>query len=270
MSERRASSDGATRRDALRLAGAAGAAGLTALSGCAALGSSVPGESGGGGDVTTTGGSGGGGGTASDDPARVRASTKETPLGTSLAGNPVQGAPDAPVDLYYWSDFQCPFCKRFEKNTRPKLVEGPVADGQVRLVYLELPNIGSASWRAAAHSKCVWRRVKDDDPGTYLDWHEAVYAAQEKPNSGWANRENLLSITESVDGVSRDGVETCLSESEQAVKDTIRADVERAKSHGIAVTPSFLLHDKADEETRQIAGAQPYERFASVLRSMLA
>ncbi|WP_435361120.1 DsbA family protein [Haloarchaeobius sp. DFWS5] len=261
-----------TRRAALTTLGTTG---LSALAGCAALGlgttDSSNERSGAGGTDDSGAPTANGSSQSSSDESNsttVRTSSQTTPLGVSLDGNPVQGSADAPVDLYYWSDFQCPFCKRFEVNTRPKLVQDAVAGGTVRLVYLELPNIGSASFRAAAHSKCVWRQVRDDDPSVYLDWHEAVFDAQEKPNSGWATKERLLGITESVDGVSRDAVASCLDGEKQSVKSSMRADVDRAKDHSIAVTPSFLFHDRDADETQTINGAQPYTRFASVVKSM--
>ncbi len=32
-------------------------------------------------------------------------------------GEPYIGEQDAPVTMAYWSDYQCPFCKRFEQQT---------------------------------------------------------------------------------------------------------------------------------------------------------
>ena len=47
-----------------------------------------------------------------------------------------KGAPDAPAVMIEFSDFECPFCKRFH-DTVKKLVEE--SSGQVRWVYRHFP-----------------------------------------------------------------------------------------------------------------------------------
>ena len=56
--------------------------------------------------------------------------------------------------------------------------------------------------------------------------------------------------------------EACLSDGRQA--DRVRADMEMMKGRGVASTPTFLING------RPILGAQPYERFAKIIREELA
>ena len=196
------------------------------------------------------------------------ASTETTPTGIDLAGNPILGSPDAPVDMYYWSDFQCPFCERFEQDAAPKLLENEVTGGTLRAVYLELPNVGSDSRLAALLAKCVWRQVRDTRPDAYHRWHATVYDEQGDPDSVWASRERLLAITESVEGVDADAVDACLEDHREAVAASVDADVEQAQAHGISVTPGFVLRDRESGETRTLTGAQPYERFEAEVGAM--
>jgi|GEM_PF-360592 len=198
----------------------------------------------------------------------VYASTETTPTGIDLAGNPILGDPDAPVDMYYWSDFQCPFCNRFEQNAAPKLVENEISEGRLRTVFLELPNVGSDSRIAALVAKCVWRQVKDARPDAYHRWHATVYDEQEQPDSGWASREQLLALTESVDGVDADAVDSCLESHREAVAASVEADVEQAGSHGVSVTPGFVLCERDSGETRTLTGAQPYDRFQAEIEAI--
>lgn len=193
--------------------------------------------------------------------ALAYASTETTRTGIDLHGNPVLGDPGAPVDLYYWSDFQCPFCNRFEQNAKPRLVENEVTEGTVRLVVLQLPNIGADSTTAALLAKCVWQQVKDTRPDAYRRWHGTVFDNQEDPNSGWASREQLHSITESVDGVDASAVHSRLNTQREALKKFVEADVDRADAHGISVTPGFVLYGRESGEHQTLTGAQPYSRF---------
>ncbi|MFC6991621.1 DsbA family protein [Haladaptatus sp. GCM10025707] len=196
------------------------------------------------------------------------ASTDTTTFGVDLTGNPLIGSPDAHVDMYYWSDFQCPFCNRFEQNTAPKLIENDVSNGNLRIVLLELPNIGDESTIAAAMSKCVWDQVKADRPDVYYRWHSAVFDAQKEPNSGWAVRENLHAITESVGGVDAEAVHSCLENRRSKMKGWVEQDLEQADEQGIGLTPGFALYNHETENAKRLTGAQPYERFKSEIEKL--
>jgi len=237
------------------LLGGTAAAALSGLAGC----SSITGS----GTETTS--------ESSNSPTSdvsVSASDATTKYGIDLAGNAVVGANDAPVDVYYWTDYQCPFCGRFEKNAFPKLLENHVAEGTVRFVLLQLPNIGEASTTAARLDKCVWRQVSQSNPGAYLDWHAAVFDAQGEPNSGWAKTQNLLEIGESVDGVDIAAANECRKTETEWTKSAIQADVSSATDSGISATPGFVLYNTESGKAGRIVGAQPYDRFESAIRQV--
>lgn len=204
---------------------------------------------------------------AMGDPS-VRASTAETGYGIDLTGNPVLGPNDAPVDVYYWTDYQCPFCGRFEENAFPKLVENYVVPGELRMVLLQFPNIGAASTTAARLDKCVWRQVRQSNPGAYLDWHTAVFDEQEKPNSGWAEAGTLLDIAERVDGVDAEAAESCLQNDTEWAKSAVEADVTAGTDSEINATPGFVLYNPESDKAGRIVGAQPYERFESAIEKV--
>ncbi|WP_433631469.1 DsbA family protein [Halomicrococcus sp. NG-SE-24] len=209
----------------------------------------------------------GSGGDSRDPETLVYASDETTSYGVDLAGNPVMGSPDAPVDLYYWSDYQCPFCKKFEQDTFPKLLEKQIRPGNVRLVILEYPNIGQASETAARMSKCVWRQVREDDPMAFKRWHATMFDEQKKPNSGWAKTQNLLDITASVNGVDASTVESCLKNDAQAVKASVDEDERAGDSKGVQATPTFIFDDPTSNDLApMIEGAQPYPRFEAVIQ----
>ncbi|WP_276300969.1 DsbA family protein [Halorussus lipolyticus] len=234
-------------------------AALSGLAGCSSItGSESPTDS----NPTTAGSE-----SAMGDSA-MHPADGETGFGIDLSGNPVMGPSDAPVDVYYWTDFQCPFCKRFEQNTLPKLVENDVTDEKVRFTFLELPNIGEASRPAARMAKCVWRQVRESDPGAYLDWHTAVFDAQEKPNSGWAKTDNLLDITRNVGGVDADSVQSCLQSDRSWAESAVEDDVKAAQQSGITATPAFVLYNSDSDKAGKIVGAQPYDRFETAIEKV--
>lgn len=194
-------------------------------------------------------------------PATVRSATATTALGLDLAGLPVMGSMDAPVDLYYYTDYQCPFCGRFESETLPELLENEVSDGEVRLVFVSYPYIGPASRTAAIVDRCVWRQVRENDPAAWWDWHTTLFDEQGQPNSGWASRERLFEFAGGVDGVDATAVEDCVAANETEVADAVAADVEQAGEFGVDATPSFVVANRQTERAGRIVGAQPYTRF---------
>ncbi|WP_458188409.1 DsbA family protein [Haladaptatus sp. NG-WS-4] len=194
------------------------------------------------------------------------ASDEKTGYGIDLQGNPVIGSLDAPLDIYYWSDYQCPFCEKFERETLPKLIENYVRPGKVRIVVLELPYIGSASNTAARMAKCVWRQVRTENPDAFKRWHAAVFDEQGKENSGWASKRNLLDVTRSVKGVDADAVDSCLQNRTKTIKSSIDEDVSAANESDIHGTPGFIIYDRKSDVTGKIVGAQPYSLFEKEIR----
>lgn len=196
------------------------------------------------------------------------ATEKTTKFGIDLQGNPVIGSSDAALDMYYWSDYQCPFCKRFEQNTLPKILDNYVKTGNVRIVVLEKPYIGQASETAAQMAKCVWRTVRNEKPDAFKRWHSTMFEEQGKENSGWAQRSNLLEITDSVQGVDATAVESCIKQNREAVIASIDADVKASENNGIQGTPAFIIFDRESTKAGKLVGAQPYSLFKKAFRKV--
>jgi protein-disulfide isomerase len=49
------------------------------------------------------------------------------------------GAPTAPVTLVMFTDYECPFCRRFAEETLPELITRFIEPGKLRLVIRDLP-----------------------------------------------------------------------------------------------------------------------------------
>lgn len=186
----------------------------------------------------------------------------------SLEGNPVMGRADAPIDVLYWSDYLCPFCRKFALEVHPELARNEVKRGDARFIFLELPNIAKNSWPAAMIAKSVWRQVAADDPNAYWKWDRTVFERQEKPDSGWADRENLLSITRDV-GIDADAVAAILDEQYQSIDREVQNEIAAANRERIPGTPAFVLYNRESGQSKTIVGAQPYERYSDTIASLM-
>jgi len=188
-------------------------------------------------------------------------------LGVNYAGSPVLGSLDADLRLFYWTDYQCPYCEGFDADTLPKLAENHVATGELAVVFLELPVFGADSTTAAQASKCAWRAVRDDDPNAWGRWHRHVFAQQGGKNDGWASEPKLYEYTADVDGVDEADVRLCMDDRRDAVTAAVQEDVDTAVDHlGLRrATPAFAMSNPESGAWLDIPGAQPYETFERVI-----
>lgn len=177
------------------------------------------------------------------------------------------GYDDAPIDVLYWSDYLCPYCQRFALRIHPKIVKNEVKEGRARFVFLELPNIGKNSWPAAVLAKAVWAVVTNDDPNRYWEWHHAVFGQQGQPDSGWADRKNLLDITRDT-GIDTDAVTANIDAHRRRFKRDITHEIDAADRASIPATPALHLFNRQTGASKTVIGAQPYSRYQSVIRSL--
>jgi protein-disulfide isomerase len=176
-------------------------------------------------------------------------------------GSPVLGSPSAPVTIVEFGDYQCPFCKRWNTNTKPPIEENFIETGKAKLVYVDLAIIGRDSIKAHAGSYCA------DEQGLYWQYHDYMYANQGHENNGWTNSNNLKSLVSGLDGIDTDLFAQCLDSGkyEQRVRDNTNI----AKSAGASSTPSFIIIGPSGNSV-SITGAQPYSAFEQVIEDMLA
>lgn len=191
-----------------------------------------------------------------------------TGVDLDLSRRPTAGAAEAPVDVYYWTDYLCSFCERFETETFPKLSAEYVDSGRVRLVLLGYPLRDEGSWTALGWSRCVWRQVGDDDPAAFWDWHAAVFEEQSSDGHDWASDETFREITAETDGVPLEPVETCRESHEDEVRTSVEADADAARAADIQGTPGFVMYNRETGAETGVAGAQPYENFVDAIEDV--
>jgi len=202
-------------------------------------------------------------------PSAFHRSDETTGFGVELAGRPIAGERDAPVDVYYWTDYLCPFCKEFETGALPEIGRNYLDTGEARLVTLLYPNIGEYSTPAAVWDRCVWRTVADADPAAYWNWHGEAFDAQAEQGSDWADEATFRSVTESVEGVAVADVDECRDARGDSVREAVEVDADAATSAGIRGTPGFVLYNRETETAGKLVGAHPYDTFSDALDQVL-
>jgi len=167
----------------------------------------------------------------------------------STEGAPLRGAPDAPVTLVEFSDFQCPFCKRAQATLKQLLEKYP---GKVRLVYRDFPidNLHPQARRAAEAARCA------QDQGKFWDYHDVLFT-----HTPQAAPDDLGRYAQQV-GLDVTKFKQCLSSG--AHQATVQRDLDEGTRLGVTGTPAFFING------RPLSGAQPLEAFARLIEEELA
>ena len=150
-------------------------------------------------------------------------------------------------------------CKRWNDNTRPKIIENFIDTGKANLVFIDLPILGPDSHTAAEATYCA------DDQGRYWDYHVTLYDYQDHMNSGWANSERLKAFAFGL-GLNMDEFEECLDSDKY--RQHVKQNLQKSKSSGANSTPTFIIVNSSGDQ-KQIRGAQPYYIFEQVIESLL-
>ena len=170
------------------------------------------------------------------------------------------GDPNAPVTIIEYSDFQCPFCGRFARETEPLLIRDYVETGKVRLIYRTFGDwIGPESLRAAEAAYCA------GDQGKFWAFHDALFYNQHGENQGAYTRDRIEAMAKML-GLDMVAFRQCLDEhkyQKQAMQ-----DLRDGQAAGVRGTPSFIII-APDGSQQFIEGAAPYDRFREVIEDAL-
>ncbi|WP_116215312.1 DsbA family protein [Streptomyces olivoreticuli] len=190
---------------------------------------------------------------SSDSPAKqAPADDALTKLARRDSTDPMAiGRTDAPVVMIEYSEFQCPFCSRFARETKPELLRSYVDQGLLRIEMRAFPIFGKESDQAALASYAAGRQKK------FWQFHDMAFAKQRKKNSGEFSQENLEAMAKQA-GVADIGQFRTDMASDEARK-AVEKDKEEGYRLGVTSTPAFLING------RPLLGAQPTQIFKQAI-----
>lgn len=176
----------------------------------------------------------------------------------STAGRPSLGAPDAPVTLVAFTDYECPFCNRFFLNTWPSLVKHYVDTGKLRVVIKDLPlGFHKNARKAAQAAHCA------GEQDAFWPMGETLYRNARKLDPA------LLPEYAKILSLDLDAFNSCLASDRYLAE--IDADITEAKGVRITGTPSFVIGRTTDDvvDGALIVGAQSYRVFDGRIKAVL-
>lgn len=162
------------------------------------------------------------------------------PVEITSNDSPFIGNPKAKLTIYYWSDFQCPFCKQFESISLQSLIKEYVSTNKVKVVFKDLQFLGQDSADSAFIARGVWELY----PDKYYAWREGYFAKQdEEGDKGFGDRASVIAYTKTVTGIDTDKVIALIDKKKDEYQQKIQADHEQATGNSINGTPGVIVGD---------------------------
>ncbi len=195
-----------------------------------------------------------------NNPSVAQGPVVEAPLATQASqftrydipfdGFPSQGSMDAPIVIVEFSDFQCPFCKRFQDETAKQLLAA--YPDKIRFVYRHLPltSIHPEAFPSAEASMCA------NEQNAFWEYHDKIFENQDK-----LGRELYMQIAGDLN-LDTTAFEDCLNT--EKYKDLVQQDSDFALNLGVQSTPTFFINGLA------LVGAQPLSAFTQLIDKELA
>jgi protein-disulfide isomerase len=181
-----------------------------------------------------------------------------------LAENdPTLGSSDAPVTIVEFSDYGCPFCKKFHAQTFSQIKKQYIENDKVEYRYKHRPvtKLHPQAKTQAIAAQCVYSLQGDE---AFFDYTNRLFQNQKQAKT----KEALINLAEKTE-VNTDTFSSCLANKETQAK--VEADNSLALQKGMKGTPTFAIGTVEDGEFtgRILVGAQPYSRFQPVIDAFL-
>lgn len=158
------------------------------------------------------------------------------------------GPADAPITIVEFSDYQCPFCRRWHDEVYGDLLAA--YPGKIRLVYRHFPlaSIHPDATSAAEAAMCA------GEQDAFWTFHEKLFSSDALGNSTYLQYAQDL-------GLNMSSFESCVND--RKYQQAVDADLNFAVDLGIRSTPTFFVNGLA------IVGAQPLDVFQQVIEKEL-
>ncbi|MFC1790475.1 DsbA family protein, partial [Patescibacteria group bacterium] len=162
-----------------------------------------------------------------------------------------KGDPQAPVTIVEFSEYQCPFCKRYVDEAYSQIWEK--YGDKIRYIFRDYPlPFHQFAQKTAEAARCA------GDQDQYWDYHDILFAK----NSQWSSAtetaiDSVLSGFAREVGLDVNQFDSCLSSGSHTA--AVTADLELGKKVGVSGTPSFFINGK------MLVGAQPFEAFQAII-----
>jgi protein-disulfide isomerase len=180
-----------------------------------------------------------------------------------VADAPSLGRGEARVTIVEFTDFQCPFCGAYARQTLDRIIDDYVKPGAVRYVTRNFPleDVHPLARKAAEAALCAYEQ------GKYWELHDRFFADQTKLTAAQMS-EHAAAI-----GADPTKLRDCLDTGRYGA--AVINDVNDGHALGVLGTPTFFVgySDPQDSSriraVRSISGSAPYQEFQKAIAETL-
>jgi protein-disulfide isomerase len=175
------------------------------------------------------------------------------------------GSDSAPIVLIEFSDFQCPFCRKWHKESFNSLETEYIKTGKVQLVYRDFPlSFHPGAQKSAEAAECAREQNK------WREMYDKINAEQEKQGPGTAQfggdwSSSLKTWASQIAGIDTTKFNQCLDSGKYTSE--VQDDLNDGTSVGVSGTPAFVI-GKRGGNGQLIVGAQPYSTFKQAIDAL--
>ena len=145
----------------------------------------------------------------------------------------IKGDPKAPVTIVEFSDYQCPYCRKFHNEILPQIQEEYISKGKVRYIFRDFPlSFHKQAVPAAIAANCA------GEQGKYWEMNNFLFA-----NPGKLSTAKIIPEAESL-GLDKAKFEACVNDDSK--KAEVDADFKAGKKYGVRGTPSLFIGKTGD------------------------
>lgn len=178
----------------------------------------------------------------------------------SLDGAQLDGTRAAQVAIIEFSDFQCPYCGRFARDTWPLIRTSYVETGKVLFAFREFPleSIHKSALQAAEAAECAGQQ------NAFWKMHDLMFADQTHLEAA------TLKARAQDSGLDVSRFEECLTGSVDA---KVKSDEKTGVGLAVSGTPTFFLGrlqaDGRVKVVRRLSGSMPAPDFGAAIDAVL-
>jgi protein-disulfide isomerase len=152
-------------------------------------------------------------------------------------GAPAFGPANAPVKIFLFSDFECPYCKEEAKTLRENVAKDHPND--VRIIYKDFPLDSIHPWArpAAIAGQCI----AEQKPAAFWSFHDWIYEHQSEINPG--DVKDKIAEFAKTQNVDTQKLSAC--EANPATAARVDKTVDEGRKLGVTQTPTMFVNGRS-------------------------
>jgi protein-disulfide isomerase len=151
------------------------------------------------------------------------------------------GKSSAPVTIYLYEDFQCPYCGQFSRQMFPQLVEDYVRGGKAKLISEPLTFLGPDSVVASRAALAAGEQDR------YWPYYSLLFENQGKENSGYVTSDFLEGLAQKTPGL--DVSKWDAMRKGNSLDSELYEAQAKARSSGVDSTPTLIFSGPRGQQT---------------------